>query len=519
MRGKIIYIYISIIGILFVFIASVHAQSITITDINPPSITVIKNQEFSVAVSYSISGTFDSCYLSVDETTLPAGWQITETNPKQIDCSSGTSYIPKIIATTTGSAEIRIVVEGKGISPQQASKSIYVTVKEGAILDASLISPSSISVQKGKTYTIEFNVKNNGDIASENAVATITCPSGYSCPSSLILKEAGQNDGVIRAGYTAFASFEIKANNPSNGDVEIKVSAANSPITDTIKVHLSYSAPTKETTPVGEEIPSIGIRAPSKEKLKNATIKLKLIPGIGLRNNTKLQKALEKVLGKKLSSQAIENLIRLSASISANVEVVKEFKAEANKSILSMKMKYKGRKKVKNFIIYDSIPKSFANSSDLINITAPGATIEVVEHDPEYLFVYPEVNPEQELTITYETIGEKDASLINETKTEIYAESLEEAAPPAKKKICTPGSKRCIGNELQQCSADGTSWKVIETCEYGCDNKTLSCKSKPPSRKVDYTWLLIIAVIIVLIGIGIYRKRHRKKEVDYFTGL
>jgi PGF-pre-PGF domain-containing protein len=45
--------------------------------------------------------------------------------------------------------------------------------------------------------------------------------------------------------------------------------------------------------------------------------------------------------------------------------------------------------------------------------------------------------------------------------------------------ICSPEEKRCLDNELQKCSGNGRSWNTIETCEYGCDSETLSCKSKP----------------------------------------
>lgn len=492
---------LSIVVMVSALISIVSAQSISITAINPSSITTVKNQEFSAAVTYTITGTFDSCHLKVDETNLPAGWQLTEVNPKQIDCSSGTSNIPKILATTSGSTQLTIIVEGKGISPRQDSENIYVTVKEGAILDGTLISPSNINVEKGMTYTIEFNVKNNGDMDSENAVAIITCPSGYSCPSSLILKEGQQASGVIRAGYTAYASFEIKAENPTTGDIVINISATNSMISDEIKVSLSYR------TVITDSERSIFVSGAVK-KLKNATLKLALVPGIGLRNNTKLQDALAKVFGiTKLSEESIENMMKLSKSIISDIEISRKFKAAEGKSTLSMIIKYKGAKKVKNFIIWDKIPKTFANSSDLINVSAPGAIIEIVDSDPEYVFVYSEVNPDQELVITYETTGEKDANLLNETEIEIYAEELVTPQPT----ICTTGEKRCVGNNLQICK--NNQWQTIETCEYGCDNSTLSCKQKLlkeiPSKKdvLNYLWIVIVIALIIIIY---YSKFYKK---------
>ncbi|MHA1834424.1 MAG: hypothetical protein ACTSV7_10560, partial [Candidatus Baldrarchaeia archaeon] len=232
--------------IFFVLVSIGSAQSITIDSVNPSSLTTLKNREFTVAVTYTIIGTFDSCYLKVDETTLPAGWQVVETNPKQINCSSGTSYIPKIVASVTGDAEVRIIIEGKGASPQQATSSFYATIKEGAILDASLISNSSITVKKGERYTIEFNIKNSGDTDTENAIATITCPSGYDCPSSIVLKEAGQANGVITPGQVVYAAFTITAINPSSGYLNITISATNSLTIPTLATYLSYTPPEEE---------------------------------------------------------------------------------------------------------------------------------------------------------------------------------------------------------------------------------------------------------------------------------
>lgn len=501
----------------FILIGIVSAQFISITSINPSSLTLIKNQEFSSAITYTITGTFDSCYLKVDEASLPTGWQLIETNPKQIVCSSGTSSTPKILATTTGSAYITIVVEGKGTSPKQDTESFYVIVKEGAILDVTLISPSTINVEKGKTYRIEFNVKNKGDLDSENAVASITCPTGYSCPSSLSLKEGQQANGVIRAGYTSSASFEIKAgDNPASGYVTIKVSATNSPVTDKIKVYLSYTPP--EVSAPEVSAPAVLAPAPA-EKLKNVTSKLKLTPGVGLRNNTKLQNALAKILKiAKLSEEAIENMMRLSESIVPDIEVTRKFKIEANRSILSMEMKYKGEKRIINFVVWDKIPKTFAEHVNNITVYAPGATIEVVEVDPEYVFLYPTLDPNQTITIVYETSGEKDASLINETEIEVYAEAL---GPPIteKIKICNPGTRRCVGNDLQECSVDGSTWKTIQICEWGCDPIALKCKEKP-TPPVNYIWLVaIVAIAVMLISIWIYWIKYKRVEISEYGGF
>ncbi len=501
----------------FVLMSVAYAQSISIT-IDPSSITEVKNREFFTKVSYDITGTFDSCYLKVDESSLPPEWQLKEKNPKEIDCSSGTTNLPKILATSTDSnVPITIIVKGEGTPSKQDTETLYVTVEEGAILDARLIPlASSITVEKGKTYKIEFNVENIGDVDSESAAASINCPSGYSCPPTLTLKGAGQSEGVITAGNSIYGSFDVKASdNPTSRNLEIIVSAANSQVSDTIRVPLSYSAPDggdgegTHPSPTGPSIPP--------QKLKNATKKLELVPGVGLRNNTKLQAAIEKVLAKgKMSEQARENMLRLSKSITSDLEVERKFEAKENKSTLKTKIRYKGNKTAKNFIVYDSVPKRFANSSDLIKVTAAGATVEVVEPDPEYLFNYPEVSTDQDLEIIYEVSGEKDASLINETSVEFYAESLEEVVPE-EEKVCTQGEKRCLDNKLQECK-DNT-WTTIETCEYGCNSTSLTCNlepevEKPEEKPLNWTPIIIIIVVIALAGLGYYFGVYKKKKLE-----
>ena len=245
------------------------------------------------------------------------------------------------------------------------------------------------------------------------------------------------------------------------------------------------------------------------EENKTASRRPELIPGVGLRNNTKLQAAIEKVLAKgKLSEQAIENLLRLSNSIKSDISTTKMFEAKEGKSNLSVTMKYTGTKKIKSFIVWDKLPKAFASSSDDITVTASGASIEVVESDPEYIFFYSELTPQQEITITYIVDGEVDASIIDDTSTAVYAESLEEVAP---EQICTPSALRCTGDNLEECSSAGDVWTVKEVCTYGCENN--ACKSKPVTEAIDYTWVwVIIVMIIIVIGLVLYYFVYYEKK-------
>jgi len=41
---------------------------------------------------------------------------------------------------------------------------------------------------------------------------------------------------------------------------------------------------------------------------------------------------------------------------------------------------------------------------------------------------------------------------------------------------CTAGTKRCSGDNLQECSENGDAWTTTEECENGCDSDALACK-------------------------------------------
>jgi len=252
---------------------------------------------------------------------------------------------------------------------------------------------------------------------------------------------------------------------------------------------------------------------------QNRTQMPTLVPGVGLRNNTKLQAAIEKVLAKgNMSDTARENLLRLSASITSDISATRMFNVSGTKSRVTTMMRYAGQKKVKNFILFESVPKTFTRNASFVTLTAPGGTVEVAEHDPSWVILYPEIRQNQEITVTYEVSGIKSSSVIDDMTTEVYAESLEEVAPPPTQ-ICTAGTKRCSDSNLQQCSSDGTKWDTIEACTYGCDSSTLACKEKPAAPPTvpgleEIPWTLIAGVVIVaalvVVAAVVYLKKFRK---------
>lgn len=68
--------------------------------------------------------------------------------------------------------------------------------------------------------------------------------------------------------------------------------------------------------------------------------------------------------------------------------------------------------------------------------------------------------------------------------------------------FCTTGEKRCIGRQLQQCSADGQRWNTMETCEQSCDPDALACVEPEEAIKkapiAIPAWLYIVGGLILL---------------------
>jgi hypothetical protein len=223
---------------------------------------------------------------------------------------------------------------------------------------------------------------------------------------------------------------------------------------------------------------------------KNATRRPTILPGVGLRNNTKLQAAMQNALGlANMSEQAKQNMLRISETISSQAQMQRNFRYSNGTSSMETRMTYSGSQRANKFMLYDTVPKDFAEHANNISLTSPGATVTIIESDPEYLFTYDQLDPGDEITITYSVDTEVDEDVIDSFSAEIYAQELTE--PPA----CTDGATQCSLNDLQVCQ-DGV-WVYQESCQYGCSGG--ACNTVPPAGIEDYALLIIAAIVVILI--------------------
>ncbi|MBU0530558.1 MAG: hypothetical protein KKC05_02690 [Nanoarchaeota archaeon] len=272
------------------------------------------------------------------------------------------------------------------------------------------------------------------------------------------------------------------------------------------------------------------ISSGSSDDVEEATEEYKIKPGKTLESDNKLQNAIKKALDRSaLKKDEISSMIDISSLITKDFTTSRNIKTTSSKSTLTTTIKYSGSKRVKNLIVYETVPKTVASSSDDITVTAPGAIIGVVEKDPQYIFVFAEVNPSDELVITYEVSDDVSTGVLDDFSTEVYGESLENipvecgngvcdagessiTCPvdcPRLSPRCTPGEHRCVGSVLQQCNLDQL-WVTETSCENGCSNGV--CREPQPILTAPPATIMalfiLIAIVAGIMGMLYYKKRN-----------
>ncbi len=82
--------------------------------------------------------------------------------------------------------------------------------------------------------------------------------------------------------------------------------------------------------------------------------------------------------------------------------------------------------------------------------------------------------------------------------------SCQEGMATTVQPVCNPGMKRCLGPQLQLCSADGSQWATLQTCQGSCDPISLTCRTEitapsQPDQKPSSLWMYLLSGSVVLI--------------------
>jgi len=433
-----------------------------------------------------------------------------ENAQKTVGGGSSTVSWTTASASQLASAQSVTVSLSGGCTSQQDDSDPFDIVLPPSLSIAASTETSSVS--EGGTFSSNINIVNSGETTARNVDVDVT-GTGISLQSGCSVYE-------IEEGSNVGDTCVVKASTYGTQTVTFTVSASNADsASDSFSMSVTDGGDGGNGD--GQSPPGGGPAFGPGPSAKNATRRPELVPGVGLRNNLKLQTTLQNMLARgKLDENAIENMIRLSNSISSQIRMTRDFRAEGGRSEFTIRMRYTGDRSLNNFIVHDKVPKTFAQDADNLTVNAPGAKVEIAEKDPEYVFLYETMSPEQEIMITYSVVKEVSTSVIDEAESFVYAEGYE-GLPPGE--VCTAGERRCEGNDLQECLQDGTGWRTLQTCGQGCDAERMACKEAPGGQPdamailmENLLWVILAVVVVIIVIAGVFLFKITKKKKHKF---
>ncbi|MCK4555060.1 MAG: hypothetical protein KAT83_00480 [Candidatus Aenigmarchaeota archaeon] len=272
-----------------------------------------------------------------------------------------------------------------------------------------------------------------------------------------------------------------------------------------------------------DDPPSVspGGGGPPGDSKQEKNVTGKIIPP-GILNNTKLQAAIQKVLAKgNMDQNAVQNLLRLSNMISGECDVSRSITVEGAQSRVKTTVKYRGNRTARNYILYEKIPKTFAESTDNITVSAVGAKVEIVEKDPEYAILFDTVNPDQELSVTYTINQAVLTSTVDSFALEVYAESLDEGEKPVGAEeecaqVITPAKDPATG-ECREFSTPcdvPEGWITVESCEQAAAGES-DTSLEDEDGKTNPIYYVLILVVLIVAGYYLYPKIRDARKPKY----
>ena len=216
-------------------------------------------------------------------------------------------------------------------------------------------------------------------------------------------------------------------------------------------------------------------------------------------SNEEIKDAMEKVFG-ELTDKDLEQLATSTASVVSDISAPSRTLTTGTRtSTLSLSFKYSGKEPVKNFAIYDTVPKAFANSTDDITVGAPGAAIEIIRKDPVYLISYTQLNPEKTVEVNYTINKNVDKTVIESVPSPIIL-----AGEVKEEIICIQVITPAVNPATNECREFPTpcdvpqGWVKVDSC--------------PAVSEPDKYNQLIIGIIaaVAIAGLVIYIKSKKK---------
>jgi hypothetical protein len=496
---------------------------------------VTEGESFDVDLNVLNPSSSEESATNVEATlSLPSGLSTTDSLTKTVSSSLSPGDDADVSWTVTGDIAGnylgQIEINTQGTNTAQNEDTTGILVKSPATIVGGVSCSATDSKVIKSDFDVTVTVQNLGDLeATGISINLSSSPSDISItnPKTISSIDGGESD---QETYSSLSSTQtipytftatVTSDNAGSDSADCTTETVNSlpnGFVCTSKSHCSSGCCSGSLCKAAAACEAgngdgnggggaVGGGGPPSEF--NTSRRPELVPGVGLRDNLKLRAAIQKVLGMaNMSDQARLNLLRLSESITSQVQMTRNLRSVNRTSTMETKLKYTGNERAKNFMLFDQVPKDFAQHADNITITSPGASVEIVEADPDYLITYPQVDPGQEVVITYSVGATVDEDVIDSFSGEVYVESLE-AAPVT----CTEGQTQCSLNNVMVCQSG--EYVFQETCEFGCSGGV--CNLVPPTGLEDYALWIVIAVIsivaVVVLVMLFLRKKPRTSHV------
>ncbi len=472
---------------------------------------VYKGSSFIVPVSVSVAGGTGTVSVAI----YPADGLGCDTCVRDIifDAAGTRSVSFTVRADNTGTYENPFDVEASmaeaPITSSAALGIVSVVEMPVWILD---FTSSKDTVSAGDTVLMTLSMSVTGPVDSISA--DLDYPSsGW----SLISGNETYDIGKVTGTYSI--SWMLRADAPSqSNDFSVDVISSD-PSKHSLKT-LSISGPQQpspsggsssdrdEDENIDNDTVNISSEAPVAGK-KEATVKTGLSQGIALENNAKLRDMLGEVFGMPaMDVKAMDSMLRNSKTISSRMQVERKVEVSSGRSYMRMSMQYEGNETITDFVIYDIVPKSFAQSAGDIKVTAPGATVLIVEDDPEFAIIFSSLSPGETINIDYEVDAEVDADIVSSFSAEVYASAVGDDSLCAQ--VITPArdlnTGECVEYPTPCDVPDG--WDVVESCAVVADN----ISDGPQSEKSSIYKYMILASLLGIVGMVIVLRGNRKRR-------
>ncbi len=124
----------------------------------------------------------------------------------------------------------------------------------------------------------------------------------------------------------------------------------------------------------------------------------------------KIKSAVQDVVG---TSIALSEVAKNSETVAKSISVSRSIESKTS-TVLTTNIKYTGKDLVKNFMVYDIIPKTFASDISEVTVSTPAkAKYKVIEKDPKILIIFENITEGETNVVTYLVDKHLSANVIN----------------------------------------------------------------------------------------------------------